>query len=91
MKHETISRPRKRKPRRAADQTYGGLPVISTWGEIGKEIGVSDTMAQKICAKALVKVEHECRKLGITFDDLAPAPVDQPLLDDLAITRREWF
>ena len=91
MEHETISRPRKRKPRSAADQTYGGLPVISTWGEIGKEIGVSDTMAQKICAKALVKVEHECRKLGITFDDLAPAPVDQPLLDDLAITRREWF
>ena len=42
MKHETISRPRKRKPRKAADQTYGGLPVISTWGEIGKEIGVSD-------------------------------------------------
>ena len=90
MQTQNKSRPRKRKPRRAADQTYG-LPVISTWGEIGKEIGVSDSMAQKICAKALVKVEHECRKLGITFEDLAPAPVDQPLLDDLLLTRREWF
>jgi len=48
-------------------------------------------MAQKICAKALVKVERQCRKLGITFDDLASTPVDQPLLDDLAIVRREWF
>ena len=65
--------------------------MLVTWGEIGKEIGVSDTMAQKICAKALAKVERQCRKLGITFDDLAPAPVDQPLLDDLAIVRREWF
>ena len=64
--------------------------MLATWGEIGAEIGVSRTMAQNIAASALRKIEDRCKERGITFDDLMPPPAEQSLLDDLALTRREW-
>ena len=67
------------------------LPVLATWGEIGAEIGVSRQRAQNIAAGALRKIEDRCKERGITFDDLMPPPAEQSLLDDLAMTRREWF